>query len=87
MAAYLIQTSAQLSAHLRSLRKSRNLTQEQLGTLVGLNQSRIAKIEHNPAQVSVDQLLRILAALKTQILLQEKSGSDGTRPTKRTTEW
>lgn len=87
MSTYLIQTPAQLSAHMRSLRNSRNLTQAQLGVLVGLNQSRIAKIERDPTLVSVDQLLRILAALRTQVLLQDKPVPDDTASVKRTTEW
>lgn len=87
MSTYLIQTPAQLSAHMRSLRNSRNLTQAQLGVLVGLNQSRIAKIERDPTLVSVDQLLRILAALRTQVLLQDKPVQDGTASAKRATEW
>ena len=45
----------------RSLRKSRELTQAQLGALVGLDQTRIAKIERNPGLVSDDQLREVLA--------------------------
>jgi HTH-type transcriptional regulator/antitoxin HipB len=51
---YLIQTPNQLASHLRSLRRARGLTQAQLGTLVGLDQTRIAKIEKNPRRISVE---------------------------------
>jgi HTH-type transcriptional regulator/antitoxin HipB len=67
---YLLQTPAQLATHLRSLRKAKSLTQTQLGRLVGLDQSRIAKIERNPRLISVGQLLKILNALGTQVVLQ-----------------
>lgn len=67
---YLIQTPAQLSAHLRSLRKARGLTQAQLGHQVGLDQTRIAKIERDPRLVSVGQLLRILTLLGVRVALQ-----------------
>lgn len=87
MTTHPIQTPAQLSAHLRSLRKSRALTQAQLGALVGLDQTRIAKIERNPGLVSVDQLLRILTALGVQVLLQPKPAVGGARSTKQTTDW
>ena len=41
----ILQTPAQLASHLRSLRKTRGLTQAALGRLIGLDQTRIAKIE------------------------------------------
>jgi HTH-type transcriptional regulator / antitoxin HipB len=53
----------QLKQHLRALRKSRGLTQAQLGALVGVKQARIAEIEANPGAVSLDQLIKVLAAL------------------------
>ena len=59
---YLLQTPAQLAKHLPSLRNARHLTQAQLGTLVGLDQTRIAKIEADPRRVSVGQLFKILSA-------------------------
>lgn len=67
---YLVQTPKQLSAHLRSLRRARNLTQAQLGARIGLDQTRIAKIERNPSLVSVGQLLQILAVLDTRVAIQ-----------------
>ncbi len=53
----------QLKPHLRALRKSRGLTQAQLGALVGVRQARIAEIEANPGAVSLDQMTKVLAAL------------------------
>lgn len=53
----------QLQPHLRALRKRRGLTQAQLGALVGVKQARIAEIEANPGAVSLDQLIKLLAAL------------------------
>ena len=67
---YLLQTPAQLATHLRSLRKAKSLTQTQLGRLVGLDQSRVAKIERDPRLISVGQLLKILNALGIQVVLQ-----------------
>ena len=74
----LLQTPAQLADQLRSLRKSRGLTQAALGALMGLDQTRIAKIEREPWLVSVGQLLQLLAALRVRVLLeplQEKGGA------------
>ncbi len=53
----------QLKQHLRALRKSRGLTQAQLGALIGVKQARIAEIEAKPGAVSLDQLTKVLAAL------------------------
>lgn len=65
-----LQTPAQLSAHLRSFRKARGLTQAALGEMVGLDQTRIAKIERDPTLVSLGQLMRLLSALRVRILLE-----------------
>ena len=60
---FLIQTPTQLSAHLRALRTAKGLSQEQLGIKLGLSQTRIARIEKNPLNVSVAQILKVLIAL------------------------
>ena len=65
-----LQTPAQLSDHLRSLRKARGLTQAQLGRMVGIDQSRITRIERNPEKVSVQTLLQLLTKLRVRLLLQ-----------------
>ena len=69
---YRLQTPAQLANHLPSLRNARHLTQAQLGMLVGLDQTRIAKIEADPQRVSVGQLFKILSALGVQVQLLSK---------------
>jgi HTH-type transcriptional regulator / antitoxin HipB len=67
---YAIQSPAQLSSHLRSLRKAKGLSQQQLGALLGVGQSRIARIENQPGSVSVDQFLTVLGALRVQMVLR-----------------
>lgn len=66
----ILQTPAQLSIHLRSLRKARGLTQASLGALVGLDQTRIAKIERDPRLVSLGQLMKLLSVLRVRVLLE-----------------
>ena len=68
---YPIQASAQLSVHLKSLRKVRGLTQAQLGERIGVKQVRIAAIEKAPGLVSLDQLIQILHALDVRLLLAD----------------
>jgi HTH-type transcriptional regulator / antitoxin HipB len=66
---------AQLKQHLRALRKSRGLTQAQLGTLLGVGQARIAEIEANPGAVSLDQLTKVLAVLGGSLHLHQIEGA------------
>ncbi len=66
-----VQTSAQLSVHIKSLRKARGLTQTALGERIGVKQVRIADIEKNPGLVSLDQLLQVLHALDARVLLAD----------------
>jgi len=75
-----LQTPAQLSDHLRSFRKARGLTQAALGHLVGLDQTRIAKIERDPRTVSFGQLMRLLSALQVRVLLQPVNGKQPLSP-------
>jgi HTH-type transcriptional regulator/antitoxin HipB len=78
---FLLQTPAQLAKHLPSLRNVRHLTQAQLGMLVGLDQTRIAKIEADPRRVSVGQLFKILSALGVQVqLLSNEADSEPKAP-------
>jgi HTH-type transcriptional regulator/antitoxin HipB len=72
MTNYPILLSAQLSQHLRSFRQHRKLTQQQLAQSLGLTQSRIADIEADPGKVSVENLLKILSALKVQLVLEDQ---------------
>jgi len=61
----------QLREHLRALRKARGLTQAQLGELLGVGQARIAEIESNPGVVSLDQLMKVLSALRAVLVLRD----------------
>ena len=77
-----LQTPAQLADHLRSFRKARGLTQSALGKLVGLDQTRIAKIERDPRTVSFGQLMQLLSAMHVRILLQPVDGKQPPSPGK-----
>lgn len=68
-----LQSPAQLSAHLKSLRKTRKLTQAQLATRLGIGQPRLADIEKHPESVSSAQLLDLFAALGVEVLLRLKT--------------
>lgn len=72
---YPLRFPSQLRQHLRALRKSRHLTQAQLGDLVGVSQARIAEIEANPGLVRFEQLMQLLSALEVTISLSEDLSS------------
>ena len=84
---YLLQTPAQLARHLPSLRNARHLTQAQLGILVGLDQTRIAKIEADPRRVSVGQLFKILSALGVQVLLLSNEADSEPKAPPAAADW
>lgn len=67
---YPIQSPGQLSSHLRALRKARGLSQAQLGAALGVGQTRITRIEHDPTAISVEQFLGILNTLGVQMVLR-----------------
>jgi len=79
--AFPIQAAAQLSVHLKSLRKARGLTQTGLGQRIGVKQVRVAGIERNPGAVSLNQLLQVLHALDARLLLVDTQHHAGTAPT------
>jgi HTH-type transcriptional regulator / antitoxin HipB len=56
-----------LGEMIKSVRKERHLTQEQLGELVGVNKSQISKLERNTKNVTIETLLKVFRALKTNI--------------------
>jgi predicted XRE-type DNA-binding protein len=58
----LLDTRVELSLAVRRQRESRNLSQKQLGELLKTSQPRVAKIERATADVSLDQIVRALAA-------------------------
>ena len=76
----LLQVPSQLSSHLRALRKAKGWSQAELGKRLGLSQARVARIEGEPLSISVEQLLRVLAALDVGVALEpmQVQGSHGT---------
>jgi HTH-type transcriptional regulator/antitoxin HipB len=86
---YPLLTPQQLAAHLRSLRRAKNLSQAELGRRIGLSQGRIGKIERDPQTVSVGQVMRILALLGARFVLRIPDGKSAIPPSapSETTGW
>ena len=61
-----------LSRMIKTARQERNLTQEQLGTLIGVQKSQISKLENSSNSASIDTLLKVFKALKAEIHFKVK---------------
>jgi HTH-type transcriptional regulator / antitoxin HipB len=56
-----------LSYMIKKARQQRNLTQEQLGELVGVQKAQISKLESSANSATVDTILKVFKALKAEI--------------------
>lgn len=55
---------------IKQTRQERNLTQEELGKLIGVQKAQISRLENNASNVTIETLLRVFAALKAKVKLQ-----------------
>jgi len=56
-----------LGKMIKSARQERNLTQEQLGELVGVQKAQISKLESSTNSATIDTILKVFKALKADI--------------------
>lgn len=56
-----------LGRMVKTARQERNLTQEQLGQLVGVQKSQISKLESSTNSATIDTILKVFKALKADI--------------------
>ena len=61
-----------LGRMIKAARKERDLTQEQLGELVGVKKSQISKLESSANSATIDTILRVFKALKAEIKFNVK---------------
>ncbi|PVD49646.1 transcriptional regulator [Terrimonas sp.] len=61
-----------LSYMIRKARQERNLTQEQLGKLVGVQKAQISKLESSANSATIDTILKVFKALKAEIRFNVK---------------
>jgi len=52
---------------IRTVRLERNLTQEELGKLVGVQRAQISKLENNTKNVPMETILKVFGALKAKV--------------------
>lgn len=56
-----------LGSAIRNARQERNLTQEQLGELVGVQKAQISKIENSARNARFDTILKVFNALNAKV--------------------
>src|SRR5438094_594648 len=56
-----------LGRMIKMARQERNLTQEQLGELVGVQKAQISKLESSANSATIDTILRVFKALNADI--------------------
>jgi HTH-type transcriptional regulator/antitoxin HipB len=56
-----------LGKMIKAARQERNLTQEELGKLVGVQKAQISKLESSANSATIDTVLRVFKALKADI--------------------
>ena len=56
-----------LGKMIKTARQERNLTQEQLGVLIGVQKSQISKLESSANSATIDTILRVFKELKAEI--------------------
>jgi HTH-type transcriptional regulator/antitoxin HipB len=56
-----------LGQMIKTARQERNLTQEQLGELVGVQKAQISKLESSANSATIDTILKVFKALKADI--------------------
>lgn len=52
---------------IRNSRKERDLTQEALGKLIGVQKAQISRLENNPGNVTIETVLKVFSALKANV--------------------
>jgi HTH-type transcriptional regulator/antitoxin HipB len=52
---------------IRTARLERDLTQAELGKLVGVQKAQISKLERNASNVTIDTVLRVFRAMKAKV--------------------
>lgn len=74
----IVRLPNQLGALIRSARLGRNMTQQQLASLIGKQQKTISAIENGNDGTRLDTLLQVIAVLDLdlQIIPRRKDGKD-----------
>ncbi|MBC8486255.1 MAG: helix-turn-helix transcriptional regulator [Bacteroidetes bacterium] len=65
-----------LGEMIKKARKERNLTQVQLGELIGVQKAQISRLEKHTGNVRLETILKVFRALKTKLKFQLEFEND-----------
>ena len=51
---------------IKQIRKERNLTQEELGEVIGVQKAQISRLENKASNVTMETLMKVFTALKAK---------------------
>ncbi len=52
---------------IQQARKQRNMTQQQLGELIGVKKAQISRLENNTGNVTIETILKVFNALEAKV--------------------
>jgi HTH-type transcriptional regulator / antitoxin HipB len=61
-----------LGRMIKAARKERNLTQEELGKLVGVQKAQISKLEQSANSARIDTIIKVFKALSAEVTFNVK---------------
>ena len=65
-----------LGKMIKTARKKRNLTQEELGALIGVRKAQISKLENSANSATINTVLKVFKALQAEINFNVKLEDD-----------
>jgi len=61
-----------LGRMIKTTRKEKNMTQEELGKIIGVNKSQISKLENHANSATIETIMKVFNALKADIQFNVK---------------
>ncbi len=58
-----------LGRMIKAARKEKNMTQEELGKIIGVNKYKISKLENHTNSATIETIIKVINALKADIQL------------------
>jgi HTH-type transcriptional regulator / antitoxin HipB len=75
----IIHSTAELAEFIRDCRKTRNISQADVGDRVGLRQETISSFENKPGSTKLATLFKLLSALDLELCVVRKGELKGTQ--------
>jgi HTH-type transcriptional regulator / antitoxin HipB len=76
MSPTLVQSPSALGRALRDARRARGLSQGEVAELAGITQATVSHAERGTRPLSIDTVLRLLSALKLELVIQNRGSEE-----------